>query len=138
MTPGEQQPEVEHAFAGEDTHTGSHLGRRWRDAGKWFSYQLKLPAPASTKSFADTPLELRLTYFAAERGRHFDILVNDQVIATVDLKGGPHDRFTEVSYPIPAEIRRAALISGSQILTVKFVAKEKSRTASLYDLRLLH
>ncbi|MGC4074286.1 MAG: glycoside hydrolase family 127 protein [Nibricoccus sp.] len=135
VTPGEQQPEVEHAFAGEDTNTGSNLGRRWRDASKWFSYQLKLPTmPTLT---AETLLELRVTYFAAERNRRFDILVNDHVIATVDLKGGPQDRFTDITYPIPADILRTALISGSHGLTVKFVAKEKSRTAGIYDLRLL-
>ncbi len=135
VTPGEQQPEVEHAFVGEKTNTGSHLGRRWRDAAKWFSYQLKLPA--SSALTADTPLELRITYFSAEHGRHFDILVNDQPIATVNLPGGHHDRFNDVTYPIPANIVRTALASGQRTLTIKFVAKEKSRTASIYDVRLL-
>jgi DUF1680 family protein len=136
VTPGEQQPEVEHAFAGEQTNTGTHLGRRWRDAAKWFSYQLKLPANSAALT-ADTSLELRVTTFAAERGRRFDIVINDYTIATVELKGGSHDRFNDVAYPIPADIIRAALASDARTLTVKFLAKEKSRTAPIYDLRLL-
>ncbi|WP_175414836.1 glycoside hydrolase family 127 protein [Nibricoccus aquaticus] len=153
VIPGEQQPEVEHAFAGEATNTGSHLGRRWRDASKWFSYQLKIPAASALVSrprsssdstvtavpgfTADTTLELRVTYFAAERGRHFDIVVNDRVIATVSLDGHQHDRFTDVAYPIPADLIRETLASDARTLTVKFRAAEKSRTASIYDLRLL-
>ncbi len=135
ITPGEQQPEVEHAFAGEKTNTGAHLGRLWRDAAGWFGYELRLPASATLS--ANTPLELRLTYFGAERGRRFDIVINDRVIASVDLQGHQHDRFTEVAYPIPADLTAQALDSGSRTLQVKFIAKEKSRTASLYDLRLL-
>jgi hypothetical protein len=133
VTPGEQQPEVEHAFQGEDSTTGTHLGRSWRDAGKWFSYELKIPGHAQLP--ADTALELRVSYFAGERDRRFDILVNDQVLETVELAGHQHDRFVDVSYPIPAALVRAA--TGSGILRVKFVAKEKSRSGSIYDVRLL-
>jgi DUF1680 family protein len=134
VAPGEQQPEVEHAFAGEATNTGANLGRRWRDSAKWFSYQLKIPASSSLA--ADTSLELRVTYFGAERGRHFDILVDEQSIATVDLKGGHHDRFIDATYSIPADLVRTYLASGRAI-TVKFAAKEKSRTAGIYEVRLI-
>jgi hypothetical protein len=133
VTPGEQQPEVEHDFAGEDSATGSHLGRLWRDASGWFSYQLKLPQNALGEG---GKVELRLTYFGAERDRHFDVLVNDMVIASVAREGHEHDRFVEEIYPIPSEISQAAVKSGS--LTVKFVAKEKSRTAGIYDVRLVN
>jgi Uncharacterized protein conserved in bacteria len=125
VAPGEQQPEVEHAFAGEASTTGAYHGRRWRDAAQWFSYRLTAPA--------DTPLELLLTYYAGERHRAFDLLVNDRVIATVALDGRQHDRFIDVAYPIPHDIRPAT----DGTLTVKLRAKENSRTASLYALRLL-
>ena len=41
VTPGEQQPEVDHAFAGEETNTGEFNGRRRRD-GKSFQYTLNM------------------------------------------------------------------------------------------------
>jgi len=145
VTPGEQQPEVEHAFAGEETSTGANLGRRWRDASRWFGYQFKLAGPSpktdsttkddSASASGDEQLALRVTYFGADRDRHFDIVVDDRVIATVDLAGDKQDRFVEVSYPIPAGLVREARPAGT--LTVKFVAHEKSRTAGIYDLRLV-
>lgn len=134
ITPGEQQPEVEHAFAGEKTETGSHVGRRWRAATGWFGYELRLPSSAALS--ADTPLELRLTYFAHERGRQFDIVIDDRVIASVDLQGQHHERFIDVAYTIPADLVRAAL-TANRPLSVKFVAHKNSRTANLYDLRLV-
>jgi DUF1680 family protein len=39
VTPGEQQPEVEHAFQGEETETGLYNGRHWRH-GRQFQYTL--------------------------------------------------------------------------------------------------
>jgi hypothetical protein len=39
VSPGEQQPEVEHAFQGEQTETGIYTGRRWRH-GKMIQYTL--------------------------------------------------------------------------------------------------
>lgn len=125
VAPGEQQPEVEHAFASEDSRSGVNLGRRWRDAGQWFSYRLRAKP--------DTPLELLVTYYGGERDRAFDILVNDRVIASVTLDGRQRDRFTDVTYPIPEDIAP----SPDGTLTVKFAATKNSRTAPIYGVRLL-
>ncbi|HEX2860899.1 MAG TPA: beta-L-arabinofuranosidase domain-containing protein, partial [Lacunisphaera sp.] len=125
VAPGEQQPEVEHAFAGARTGTGVTMGRRWRDAtGGWFSYRLNAAGAAGA------PLELIVTYDSGERGRVFDLLVNDRVIARVERNGGRRDRFEEVAYAIPADL------AASGTLEVKFAAQDKARTASVYGLRL--
>lgn len=126
VAPGEQQPEVEHNYRGDDSDTGANLGRRWRDAGRWFGYELR-----TTPGIA---AELRVTYFAADRNRRFDIVVNDTVVAEVALDGRTPDRFVETTYAIPQEITDAA---ADGKLTVKFVAKEKSRAGGIYGLRLL-
>ena len=126
VTPGEQQPEVEHAFAGEESRSGVNQGRRWRDAAKWFSYRLR----AESKE----PLALLVTYYADERGRNFDILANDHPLAHVSLDGRQRDRFVDVTYPIPADIAAAAK---GGMLTIKFVAAENSRTGSIYGVRLI-
>jgi hypothetical protein len=127
VAPGEQQSEVEHGFAGEATRSGALHGRRSRDAtAGWFSYQLN----AAKAGPATAGLELIVTYDGSERGRSFDLLVNDRVIATVELKGGQRDRFVDVAYTVPADL----VANGT--LTVKFAAKEKSHTASIYGVRL--
>lgn len=128
VAPGEQQSEVEHGFAGEATRTGTLRGRRSREAtAGWFAYKLNAPAAAGS---AVAGLELIVTYDGGERGRSFDLLVNDRVIATVELNGNQRDRFVDVAYAVPADLAPAGP------LTVKFSAREKNRTASIYGVRL--
>lgn len=127
VAPGEQQPEVEHGYQGEGSRSGTTHGRRWRDASNWFSYRLK--------AARGVPLELIVTYYADERGREFDLLVNDRALAHVKLDGSQRDRFIDVAYPIPPDI--AASIGEDGLLTVKFAAAGKSRTASIFGLRLV-
>ena len=123
---GEQQPEVEHGYEGEGGETGVHLGRTWRAARDWFSYDLQ--------GVAGEPAELRVTYWAGERQRAFDILVNGQAIATVRLNGRDPDQFVEETYPIPAAVTAAA---PEGVLTVRFAAHARSRAGALYEVRLL-
>ena len=104
--------------------------RSWREASGWFSYELKLPDRARTGS----PLSLLVTYSAGQRDRQFDIRVNDRAIAAVTLNGQQPDRFTDVSYAIPAEIVGAAK---DGVLTITFAAKPGSRAGAVYDVRLL-
>lgn len=125
VAPGEQQSEVEHGFDGEATRTGAQQGRRFREAtAGWFSYRLDAGRAGGA------PLELIVTYDGGERGRAFELLVNDRVIATVETKGDARDRFVDVVYPLPPDLAAAGVI------TVKFAARERARTASVYGLRL--
>lgn len=125
VAPGEQQSEVEHGFDGEATRTGALHGRRSREAtGGWFAYKLNAAAAAGA------PLELIVSYDGGENGRTFDLLVNGRVIATVELPGGRRDRFVDVAYAVPAELATAGT------LTVRFASREKSRTGSIYGVRL--
>jgi DUF1680 family protein len=126
VTPGEQQPEVEHNVRSEQSATGSTHGRPWRDAAGWFSYDLR--------AGSERPLTLSVTYWAGERGRTFDVLVNDRRIATVALDGRQPDRFVDAAYPIPADLVDAA---PGRVLTVRFAAASGSRAGAVYDVRLL-
>jgi len=126
VAPGEQQPEVEHGLVAENSATGVTLDRHWRDATGWFSYKLKA-APGG-------PLELRVTYYRRERDRAFDLLVDGQVIAAVEPLQELRDRFDDVIYPLPPALVAAA---PDGVLTVKFAARENSRTASIFDVRLV-
>jgi uncharacterized protein len=121
VAPGEQQPESDHAFAGEGADAGVARDRHWRRASGWFSYMLK-----------DQKLEaksLRLTFSGDDSGPAFDVLVNGRQIATVSLEKNTQAFYTK-DVAIPAE-----LLNGS--LSVKFVARPGAMTAALYGLRLL-
>jgi DUF1680 family protein len=130
VTPGEQQPEVEHRVQGDGAATGVSNGRSWREASGWFSYDLKMPTGAGGRG----PLSLQVTYSAGQRDRQFDVLVNDRAIATVALNGQQPDRCTDATYPIPDDLVKAA---NDGLLIVKFAAKPGSRAGAVYDVRLL-
>jgi uncharacterized protein len=125
VAPGEQQPEVEHAFKGEDTRTGMHLGRRWRDTGRFITYQLRGPA-------TDRALELALTFSGADKNSGFKLLVNEREIATIQLTGGRPDEFVDLVFPIPRDLASAR----KDGIVVRLVA-DRQRTSGLFDLRLL-
>ncbi len=124
INPGEQQPEIEHAYAGEGSATGEFQGRHWRDSNQCFGYTLK--------NKPNTGGELIITYLAAEKNREFNLVVNDQFVATVALNGGEPDRFVDVTYPIPD-----AMVGADGLLKIEFLAKVGSRTHSIYGVRLL-
>lgn len=124
VAPGEQQPEVDHGFRSEGSATGVNQGRRWRDAAGWFEYELDRKGKREAV--------LIVTYYGDERGRRFDVVVNDHPLASVAREGGTRDRFVDVSYPLPA-----SLLAEPGPLRVKFVAKPPARTAAIYGIRLV-
>jgi len=123
VSPGEQQPESDHAFAGEQTQAGTYRDRHWRDAAHWFSYQLRNPRREAKI--------LRLTYFGGDKNRYFTILVNGQPLTEVKLEGNRGNNFYEADYALPAAAHTAA------VLTVKFAAAPGSTAGGIYDVRLL-
>ena len=126
VTPGEQQPESDHGFRGEQTENGLHRNRHWRHAAGWFSYQLRNPERAART--------LRVTYSGGDRGRQFTILVNGAPLTQVTLTGNPEGNFYDVEYPLPEALRRAP---AAPSLTVKFEAAPGSTAGGVYDVRLL-
>lgn len=126
VSPGEQQPEVEHDFRAEEPLQGVHLGRPWRAARKWFSYRLD--------AGGTPPATLLLTFFAGERGRTFDLIVDGETLATLDLEGDDPDTFSDRLIPIPGDL---AARWANNPLEVKFAAREGSLAGALYGLRLL-
>ena len=124
VAPGEQQPEVEHAFQGEDTQTGLHNGRRWRH-GKRLQYTLNARDA--------TAAVLSVTYSGDDAGRTFDILANDTLVATQTLVAERRGEFVEKSYVLPATVLATA---PEGRVTIAFVARE-GLAGGVYDVRLL-
>ncbi|OQP64302.1 hypothetical protein A3860_20225 [Niastella vici] len=98
---GEMQPERDHDFGGENLNTGEEHNRKYRVAypGGYFSFNLKVDSAAANT--------LLCTYWGMDnRGRTFDILVNDVKIATEDLNKYKASKFYEIVYTIPANVTR--------------------------------
>lgn len=126
VAPGEQQPESDHFFKGEGAESGIAPAGRWRHARQWFSYQLN-DAKGEARA-------LRLSFSARDAGRRFELLVNGQKIADIELASdASRDEIYSRDFELPAELVRAA---GGK-LEVKFVAKPGSIAGGLYGLRLL-
>lgn len=121
---GEQQPEVDHALAGEGMESGMAEGRRWRQ-GRSLQYTLN--------TRGEKAVDLAVTYSGSDRGRTFDIFANNTRIVTEELKGEKPGEFIEKRYPLPAEVLAAA---GDNRVTIKFVAQVRL-AGRVFDVRLL-
>ena len=124
VSPGEQQPEVEHAYRGEETESGLHNGRHWRH-GKLIEYTLN--------TRGEKNVVLSVTYSGSDSGRQFDIFANGVLVATQDLVAERIGEFVDKQYAIPAAALAAA---PDGRVTVRFVAR-KVLAGGLFDVRLL-
>ena len=108
---GDGGNERAHEFKGANTRTGTHAGRRWRDAQDgWFEYRMKV--------LSDAPVTLHCTYWGSDGGRAFDILIDGTKIATQKLTENQPGEFFDVEYGIPAE-----LTEGKESVVVHFTAQ---------------
>ncbi len=125
VVPGEQQPETEHNFKGENSEAGIWQDRRFRHAHGWFSYDLN--------SNGNDKLDLMVTYFGSDR-RAFEILINGVRLESVSLSAPQPGEFVDVRYPIPATFVNK---SKNGMLTIRFQARPGSMAGGIFDVRLL-
>jgi DUF1680 family protein len=125
VAPGEQQPEADHFIESEDSNIGINRDRHWRDAEGWFSYRLVDREKEARR--------LRITYFGGDTDRNFKVIVNDQVIAKERFQGLKGNRFFQRDYTLPAGVVK----NSNGVLEIKFEALPGSRTAGIYDVRLM-
>lgn len=123
--PGEQQPESDHFILSENSNTGIHRGKHWRDASGWFSYQLK--------NSNNEARRLRVMYFAGDENRSFSLLVNQEKIADIQLEKQDGDDFYTVDYELPSNLVNQSKNS----LEVKFQASKNSVAGGIYEVRLM-
>jgi len=112
---------------GEKSDPVEALGRKLRHAydGGWFSYEMKVDP--------QQPNELMCTWWGNEQGqRTFDILVDDQRIATQTLRDDKPGEFWDGVYAIPVELTR-----GREKVTVKLQAHPGNYAGGLFGSRLL-
>jgi len=126
VSPGEQQPEVEHGFEGVDTEAGVNFGSHWRHASGWFGYTLRDPGGEARV--------LRIDYWGADAGRSFTIEMNGIEIVRVTSTGEHGAKFVSVDYPLSAEVLAGAK---DGVHELRFIAGENSIAGGIYGVRLL-
>jgi uncharacterized protein len=128
ISPGEQQPEVDHALQMENSHSGVSNDKMYREAsdGGYFSYAL------STGN--KTNLKLIITYWGAEWGnRKFDIYIDDKKLLTEDNTGRwNRSAFFDISYPIPD-----ADANDKKYVRLKFQSIRDNSAGGVYGVRVV-
>ncbi|HEX8343087.1 MAG TPA: glycoside hydrolase family 127 protein [Tepidisphaeraceae bacterium] len=127
ISPGEQQSETDHNFAGERSNSGVFRDRSYRDArsGGYLSFELKV--------LPDTPQILRCTYWGEEGGRRtFDVIVDGKVLVTQILARDKPGAFFDVETPLPAE-----MVRGKSKITVRLQPASGSIAGGLFKCAVL-
>lgn len=126
MRIGEMQPERDHELTSEKSATGDGHSRKWRTArdGGFFAFTMKVdPAEINT---------IICTYWGMDnRGRMFDILVNETKIATEDLNKYKMNKFYNIGYPVPKE-----LTTGKTSVIIKIIPAKGNRAGPIYGVRM--
>jgi len=129
---GNSSSESAHSMQVDRSENGTNI-ENWRHAvdGGYFSYAMK--------TGGNTNIAVRVRYWAHEAGeRSFNIIVDDQVIATDNVVGkfrneSTPQEFWDIDYPVPAE-----LAEGKDTIVVKFQGIDEYQTAGgVYGLSLI-
>lgn len=124
---GEMQPEREHNFQDKDTWVEEYRSRKARtaDRGGWFSFDMAVKD--------DGPLSLSVEYWGGYSGsKTFDILVENQKIATENITNKAPGKFIDVSYKLPGD-----LLKKKEKVEVKFVPHEGHRAGPVFTVRII-
>ncbi len=124
---GEMQPERDHNLTGDKLEVGEDHTRKFRvaNAGSAMTFTMKT-APTAQNILIGT-------YWGMDnRGRQFDILVDDKVIVSEDLNKYKESRFYDISYKLPIELTR-----GKSSVTVKLQAKPNNAAGPVYGVRMV-
>lgn len=128
VTPGQQQPEVDHTMKSVKSGTGFYQDESWRDArdGGFFSYIMR------------TNMESGLSLFVRYRGdkkvsHQFDILIDGEKLNTEKLADRLNKpEFVDFEYQLPDSI-----IAGKKSVEVKFQAVSGSSVGQVSYVRIL-
>lgn len=127
VTPGYQQPEVEHSLVSEKSGIEDFADRKCRLArdGGWFSYEMKVDP--------NEPVVLIATYWGGVwHERNFDILIDDQPLASQKLlTNRPGDFFDQV-HDIPVD-----LTHGKSRVIIRFQSRPGDIAGGLFGLRMM-
>ncbi len=121
---GEMQPERDHNLTSDISYPVTYRGRTGRDArtGGFFEF---------TMAVKPGPLILQATYWGDERKRSFDILVDNQRVATQVLDRSRPGSFYDVEYPLPEPLTR-----GKKSVKIRVVPADGNTAGPIFGMRL--
>jgi DUF1680 family protein len=122
---GEPQPEHDHNLTSQRSYPVTYRGRNGRDArsGGFFEFDMTVKPVA---------LILEVSYWGEERVRDFDILVDDELLATQHLGAAHPGEFFDVEYALPQR-----LTQDRQRVRIKFTPHEGSTAGPVFGVRLV-
>jgi hypothetical protein len=121
--PGEMQPERDHKFKDDNSWIGELRGRKYREAPRWMSCELKT---GGNKSVA-----LIIDYWGGFPGsKTFDIIVDGQVVTRENASNLGAGKFISKQYVIPE-----SLLSKKSKITVTFKPLDGHRTGPVFGVR---
>ncbi|MEZ5041309.1 MAG: glycoside hydrolase family 127 protein [Saprospiraceae bacterium] len=124
---GEMQPERNHHLQGDKIRVEHFKDKKFRVAerGGWFSFNMKV--------LPDAPLALVFEYWGGFTGsKTFDILVDDEKIATENISQKADGQFIDITYPIPANLTK-----GKQQVTIRIQPHVGHRGGPLFSARVV-
>ncbi|WP_405766119.1 beta-L-arabinofuranosidase domain-containing protein [Streptomyces sp. NBC_01538] len=119
---GEQQPESDHQFQGQDTWSGLTDGQRWRTATGWWSYRLTDPDHAATA--------LQVTHLSHPQAGPTRVLAGGHPLGTLTPTPGPEGE--EITQMLPLHTDRP----GGPV-EIRFEAVGPVTTIRLREVRLV-
>jgi hypothetical protein len=124
---GEMQPERDHNFTGEKIITGEDHQRKWRSTNEGGFITFDMKTDANEKN------TLINTYWGMDnRGRVFDILIDNVKLTTEDLNKYKESRFYDISYEIPIELTK-----GKNKVSIKLLPKQGNSAGPVYGIRMV-
>jgi DUF1680 family protein len=121
---GEMQPERDHNFQSEGSRAGTFKQKKYRSAtpNGWFSFEMMVDK--------QQPVDLVFEYNGSLRGTSaFDILINNQLVATEKLKNG-NASFVMQKYKLPDGLK----IKSGKVM-VKVVPREGNNAGPIFSVR---
>jgi hypothetical protein len=124
---GEMQPERDHNFKERDTWVEEYREKKARtaDRGGWFSFDMYVGK--------EEKWSLSVEYWGGYSGsKTFDILVEDQRIATENISNKAPGKFIDVRYEVPED-----MMTGKEKVNVKFVPRDGHRAGPVFTVRTI-
>jgi len=128
VTPGQQQPEVDHSIKISKSKSGNYQDEFWRNAsdGGFFSYVIR--------TNMETNLSLMVRYRGDEKGSpKFDILIDGEKLVTENLAGKWNKTgFVNFEYQLPD-----TMIAGKKSVEVRFNTEQGNTAGGVFYVRIL-
>jgi DUF1680 family protein len=123
ITPGEQQPESDHFFKGENSYNGVGVDSYYRATRGTITYELK--AEKSVKK-----LMIRMNDLIADRA--MEVYLDDTLLGKVEFGANETNTFREVIFKVPSKSEAQGKY------TLKMLAADGKHSPALTDIRLLY